>query len=125
VPAAPLAASSAPICLETTSQELPRRVVCLIATTYDEGRTWVTVNATPNDPVTESEPASGSRGGSGQNGDRNLLDLMKSLSMTRPGSLRIQRRLSYRGLHQRTPGGSRAFMRVARQFWRKAVIQPV
>ncbi len=44
-----------------------------IATTYDQGRTWVTVNATPNDPV---QRATGiwQQGGSGENGDRNLLD---------------------------------------------------
>ena len=42
-----------------------------IATTYDGGQTWVTVNATPNDPV---QRATGiwQQGGSAQ--DRNLLD---------------------------------------------------
>ncbi len=44
-----------------------------IATTYDEGRTWVTVNATPNDPV-QNHTGIWQQGGSGQNGDRNLLD---------------------------------------------------
>ena len=44
-----------------------------IAMTYDNGATWTTVNATPNDPV---QHATGiwQQGGSGQNGDRNLLD---------------------------------------------------
>ena len=44
-----------------------------IATTYDNGAHWVTVNGTPNDPV---QRATGiwQQGGSGQNGDRNLLD---------------------------------------------------
>jgi hypothetical protein len=44
-----------------------------IATTYDEGRTWVTVNATPNDPV-QNHTGIWQGGGSGENGDRNLLD---------------------------------------------------
>ncbi|HYS03627.1 MAG TPA: PKD domain-containing protein [Candidatus Dormibacteraeota bacterium] len=42
-----------------------------IATTYDGGRTWVTVNATPNDPV-QSTTGVWQQGGSHQ--DRNLLD---------------------------------------------------
>ena len=44
-----------------------------IATTYDEGRTWVTVNAAPNDPV-QNHTGIWQQGGSGENGDRNLLD---------------------------------------------------
>jgi hypothetical protein len=44
-----------------------------IATTYDEGATWVTVNATPNDPV-QNHTGVWQQGGSGENGDRNLLD---------------------------------------------------
>lgn len=44
-----------------------------IATTYDEGRTWVTVNATPDDPV-QNHTGVWQGGGSGENGDRNLLD---------------------------------------------------
>jgi hypothetical protein len=44
-----------------------------IATTYDQGRTWVTVNATPNDPV-QNHTGIWQQGGSGQDGDRNLLD---------------------------------------------------
>jgi hypothetical protein len=43
------------------------------ATTYDEGVTWVTVNATPNDPV-QNHTGVWQQGGSGENGDRNLLD---------------------------------------------------
>ena len=42
-----------------------------IATTYDGGRTWVTVNATPNDPV-QSMTGIWQQGGSHE--DRNLLD---------------------------------------------------
>ncbi|MGI9089161.1 MAG: hypothetical protein ACR2HH_15715 [Chthoniobacterales bacterium] len=44
-----------------------------ISTTYDQGRTWTTVNAAPNDPV-QSMIGIWQQGGSGQNGDRNLLD---------------------------------------------------
>ncbi|MEP7071654.1 MAG: fibronectin type III domain-containing protein [Verrucomicrobiota bacterium] len=44
-----------------------------VATTYDEGKTWVTVNATPNDPV-QNKTGIWQRGGSGDQGDRNLLD---------------------------------------------------
>ncbi len=44
-----------------------------IATTYDEGVTWTTVNATPNDPV-QSMTGIWQRGGAGDQGDRNLLD---------------------------------------------------
>ncbi|MEP6871400.1 MAG: CARDB domain-containing protein, partial [Anaerolineaceae bacterium] len=44
-----------------------------IATTYDEGRTWVTVNATPNDPV-QRMTGIWQQGGGGEDGDRNLLD---------------------------------------------------
>jgi hypothetical protein len=44
-----------------------------IATTYDEGRSWVTVNATPDDPV-QNHTGVWQGGGSGENGDRNLLD---------------------------------------------------
>jgi len=42
-----------------------------IATTYDGGRTWVTVNATPDDPV-QSRTGVWQQGGSHE--DRNLLD---------------------------------------------------
>ncbi len=42
-----------------------------IATTYDQGRTWVTVNATPNDPV-QHKACIWNSGGSNQ--CRNLLD---------------------------------------------------
>ena len=42
-----------------------------ISTTYDQGRTWTTVNATPNDPV-QSKTGIWQQGGS--HDDRNLLD---------------------------------------------------
>jgi hypothetical protein len=42
-----------------------------IATTYDEGQTWTTVNATPNDPV-QSRTGVWQQGGGAE--DRNLLD---------------------------------------------------
>jgi PKD repeat protein len=44
-----------------------------MAATYDEGKTWVTVNATPNDPV-QHNTGIWQQGGGGQNGNRNLLD---------------------------------------------------
>ncbi|HEX8070677.1 MAG TPA: sialidase family protein [Pyrinomonadaceae bacterium] len=44
-----------------------------IAVTYDGGRSWATVNATPNDPVQRGSICSG---GLGCQGDRNLLDFM-------------------------------------------------
>ena len=87
-----------------------------IATTYDEGRTWVTVNATPNDPV---QRATGiwQQGGSGQNGDRNLLDFNE---ITVDDKGRVLYGYSD-GCHTEdcingTPGDRGAFMRVARQF---------
>lgn len=44
-----------------------------IATTYDRGATWTTVNATPGDPVQRGTICSGGTLGCG-NGSRNLLD---------------------------------------------------
>jgi len=49
----------------------PGKWYAFIATTYDGGKTWVTVNATPNDPV-QSMTGVWQQGGSHQ--DRNLLD---------------------------------------------------
>jgi hypothetical protein len=49
----------------------PGKWYAFIATTYDGGKTWVTVNATPNDPV-QSMTGIWQQGGSAQ--DRNLLD---------------------------------------------------
>lgn len=42
-----------------------------IATTFDHGQTWVTVNATPNDPIQRGPICTG---GTGCTGARNLLD---------------------------------------------------
>jgi hypothetical protein len=88
-----------------------------IATTYDEGRTWVTVNATPNDPV-QNHTGIWQQGGSGQNGDRNLLDF-NEITLDNKG------RVLYGysdGCHSLTciqgnnsAGERGAFMRVARQ----------
>jgi hypothetical protein len=55
------------------SGSFPGLWYAFIATTYDQGRTWVTVNATPNDPV-QNHTGIWQQGGSGENGDRNLLD---------------------------------------------------
>jgi hypothetical protein len=49
----------------------PGKWYAFIATTYDGGKTWTTVNATPNDPV-QSMTGIWQQGGSHQ--DRNLLD---------------------------------------------------
>jgi hypothetical protein len=49
----------------------PGKWYAFISTTYDGGLTWVTVNATPNDPV-QSMTGIWQQGGSAQ--DRNLLD---------------------------------------------------
>jgi hypothetical protein len=93
-----------------------------VATTYDEGRTWVTVNATPNDPVQRSTGI-WQQGGSGQNGDRNLLDF-NEITMDAKG------RVLYGysdGCHSvacinGTPGNRGAYMRVARQFGGKPLL---
>jgi len=53
------------------SGEFPGKWYPFIATTYDGGRTWVTVNGTPNDPV-QSMTGIWQQGGGNQ--DRNLLD---------------------------------------------------
>jgi hypothetical protein len=45
-----------------------------IATTYDGGKTWTTVNASPNDPV---QRASGVWQQGGSHADRNLLDFQR------------------------------------------------
>src|SRR2546423_1675662 len=53
------------------AQGYPGRWYAFIATTYDGGKSWVTVNATPNDPV---QSQTGIWQGGGSNLDRNLLD---------------------------------------------------
>src|SRR5205085_8546907 len=53
------------------AQGYPGRWYAFIATTYDGGKNWVTVNATPNDPV---QSKTGIWQGGGGNLDRNLLD---------------------------------------------------
>src|SRR5205809_2630653 len=53
------------------SSGFPGKWYAFVATTYDEGQTWVTVNATPNDPV-QSQTGVWQQGGS--HDDRNLLD---------------------------------------------------
>ena len=46
-----------------------------VASTFDGGNTWTTVDATPNDPVQKSTICGGGFNGCG-NGTRNLLDFM-------------------------------------------------
>src|SRR5438067_2002223 len=53
------------------SSGFPGKWYAFVATTYNEGQTWVTVNATPNDPV-QSKTGIWQQGGS--HDDRNLLD---------------------------------------------------
>jgi len=53
------------------SEAFPGVWYAFIATTYDGGKTWTTVNATPNDPV-QSKTGIWQQGGG--NEDRNLLD---------------------------------------------------
>jgi hypothetical protein len=53
------------------AQAFPGVWYAYIATTYDGGKTWTTVNATPNDPV-QSRTGIWQQGGG--NEDRNLLD---------------------------------------------------
>jgi hypothetical protein len=95
-----------------------------IATTYDEGRTWVTVNATPDDPV-QNHTGIWQGGGSGENGDRNLLDFNE---VTIDDKGRVLYGYSD-GCHSLTciqgnnSGGERGgYMRVARQFGGKPLL---
>jgi hypothetical protein len=95
-----------------------------IATTYDQGRHWVTVNATPNDPV-QNHTGIWQQGGSGQNGDRNLLDFNE---ITIDDKGRVLYGYSD-GCHSLTciqgdnsANERGAFMRVARQFGGKPLL---
>jgi hypothetical protein len=95
-----------------------------IATTYDEGRTWVTVNATPNDPV-QNHTGIWQGGGSGENGDRNLLDFNE---ITIDDKGRVLYGYSD-GCHSLTcinsdnsAGERGGYMRVARQFGGKPLL---
>ena len=88
-----------------------------IATTYDEGRTWVTVNATPNDPV-QSMIGIWQQGGSGQNGDRNLLDF-NEITVDNKGRVLYGYSdgcTSGPCIAGTAPNDGNAYMRVARQF---------
>jgi hypothetical protein len=88
-----------------------------IATTYDEGRTWVTVNATPNDPV-QNHTGIWQQGGSGENGDRNLLDF-NEITIDDKGRVLYGYSdgcHSQTCIHSDNSAGERgAYMRVARQ----------
>jgi hypothetical protein len=95
-----------------------------IATTYDEGRTWVTVNATPDDPV-QNHTGIWQGGGSGENGDRNLLDFNE---VTVDDKGRVLYGYSD-GCHSLTcingdnsAGERGGYMRVARQFGGKPLL---
>src|SRR5207244_1216496 len=58
-----------------------------VATTYDGGNTWTTVDATPNDPVQRGTICGGGFTGCG-NGTRNLLDFM-DVSVDRDGRVLV------------------------------------
>ena len=97
-----------------------------IATTYDQGRTWVTVNATPNDPV-QNHTGIWQQGGSGDgtSGNRNLLDFNE---ITVDDKGRVLYGYSDGCNSPTCIGGNNAagergaFMRVARQFGGKPLL---
>ncbi len=85
-----------------------------IATTYDEGRTWVTVNATPNDPI-QRMTGIWQKGGGEQ--DRNLLD-SNEISVDSKGRVLYGYSdgcTSQGCIDGSAPNDYTAFMRVARQ----------
>ena len=91
-----------------------------IATTYDNGQHWVTVNATPNDPV---QHASGiwQQGGSHQ--DRNLLDF-NEITVDKNGRVLYGYSdgcVSDGCIAGTAPNDFTAFMRVARQSGAKSL----
>ena len=92
----------------------PGKWYAFIATTYDGGKSWVTVNATPNDPV-QSMTGIWQQGGSHQ--DRNLLDFNE---ITVDGKGRVLYGYSDGCVTEGCIAGTAAndfvaFMRVARQ----------
>ena len=92
----------------------PGKWYAFIATTYDGGQTWVTVNATPNDPV-QSMTGIWQQGGSHL--DRNLLDFNE---ITVDGKGRVLYGYSDGCVSSGCIGGTLpndfvAYMRVARQ----------
>jgi hypothetical protein len=95
-----------------------------IATTYDEGRTWVTVNATPDDPV-QNHTGIWQGGGSGENGDRNLLDF-NEITIDDKGRVLYGYSDGCHSLtciHSDNSAGERGgYMRVARQFGGKPLL---
>ena len=94
-----------------------------IATTYDQGKTWVTVNAAPNDP---DQFATGvwQQGGGGQNGDRNLLDF-NEMTMDEKGRVLYGHSdgcVSPACIADRVGNDKTAFMRVTRQIGGKGLV---
>ncbi len=86
-----------------------------IATTYDEGRTWVTVNATPNDPI---QKMTGIWQKGGGERDRNLLDF-NEITVDAKGRVLYGYSdgcTSDGCVNGTAPNDYTAFMRVARQF---------
>ena len=92
----------------------PGKWYAFIATTYDGGVTWTTVNATPNDPV-QSMTGVWQQGGS--HDDRNLLDF-NEITMDSKGRVLYGYSdgcVSPGCIAGTTPNDFVAFMRVARQ----------
>ena len=92
----------------------PGKWYAFIATTYDGGVTWTTVNATPNDPV-QSMTGVWQQGGS--HDDRNLLDF-NEITMDSKGRVLYGYSdgcVSSGCIAGTTPNDFVAFMRVARQ----------
>ena len=106
------------------SVAFPGNWYVFIATTYDGGVTWTTVNATPNDPV-QSMTGIWQQGGSAQ--DRNLLDFNE---ITVDDKGRVLYGYSdgcvspscIAGTGGTTPNDFVAYMRVARQFGGKPLL---
>ena len=102
----------------------PGNWYAFIATTYDGGQTWTTVNATPNDPV---QHATGiwQQGGSGENGDRNLLDF-NEITMDSKGRVLYGYSdgcVSAACIAGTSGNNKTAYMRVARQIGGRSLLQ--
>src|SRR5207253_1337445 len=102
------------------ASSFPGKWYAFIATTYDGGATWTTVNATPNDPV-QSMTGVWQQGGS--HDDRNLLDFNE---ITVDGKGRVLYGYSDGCVTAGCIAGTAAndfvaFMRVARQSGRKSL----
>ena len=96
------------------ASSFPGKWYAFIATTYDNGQTWTTINATPNDPV-QSMTGVWQQGGS--HDDRNLLDFNEITvdAKGRPLYGFSDGCVSEGCIAGTAPNDFTAFMRVARQ----------